>query len=168
MQDMYFYTSHAQRKQCGCSIENVQCVCLADLCVTANNVMSANEKPKFLRARLTNIQPAQPTRCYRKYGSHLHLISPTGKRFHMRLYFHAKLVLRLNSWFVLWPVRSRHILSCVFFFFHINYLQYTIIHALFSCGNTTFTFHEPLTFSFVVVAAAAVAPRRGFVTGLIY
>lgn len=94
---MYFYTSHAQRKQCGCSIENVQCVCLADLCVTANNMMSANAKPKFLRARLTNIQPAQPTRCYRKYGSHLHLISPTGKRFHMRLYFHAKLVLRLNS-----------------------------------------------------------------------
>lgn len=54
------------------------------------------KKPNYLGRIRQNIQPAQPTRCYRKYGSHLHLNSPTGKHFHMRLYSQSKVGLKVK------------------------------------------------------------------------
>lgn len=65
-------------------------MCLADLCVTASSIRFRKEKTR------QNTQPAQPTRCHRKYGSHFHLNSPTGKRFHMRLYSQSKVALKVK------------------------------------------------------------------------
>lgn len=132
-------------------------MCLADLCVTASSIRFRKEKTRQIT------QPAQPTRCHRKYGSHFHLNSPTDKRFHMRLYFQSKVGLKVKFMICFAACAFTAYIMCVFFpFFFFPHKLLAVTPSFMLCfpvETQHLHFMSPLTFFFLLLLPLLL--RRG-------